>query len=88
MFLGPNGSILPGYIYDPNTGIKTGSHILQKEEGILYAEIDLDKCQEGSQYHDAVGGYQRLDVFDLRVDRTRRKPATFFRRSKTGDSKS
>ena len=52
-------------------------------EDILYAELDLEKCVEGKQYHDVVGGYQRLDVFDLKVDRTRRKPATFTRKSST-----
>ena len=29
---------------------------------------------EGKQYHDIAGGYQRLDIFDLRIDRSR-KPA-------------
>lgn len=47
------------------------------EEGILYADMDLNYCIEGKQYHDIVGGYQRLDVFDVKVDRTRRQPVTF-----------
>lgn len=88
MFLDPTGATLPGHIIDPDSGEKVEKTLLRKQEGILYAEIDLDKCVGGKQYHDVVGGYQRLDVFDLRVDRTRRKPVTFFRRSKTGDSSS
>jgi hypothetical protein len=59
---------------------KAGKEFLQKEEGILYAELDMQRCVEGRQYHDVVGGYQRLDVFDLKVDRSRREPATFTER--------
>jgi nitrilase len=84
MFLDPTGAALPSHTIDPDSGEKTETGFLQMEEGILYAELDLEKCVEGKQYHDVVGGYQRLDVFDLRVDRTRRKPATFFRKSKSG----
>jgi len=76
MFLDPTGAALPGYIVDAG-GKKVEKEFLQNEEGILYAEIDLDLCIEGKQYHDVVGGYQRLDVFDLKVDRSRREPATF-----------
>jgi hypothetical protein len=50
---------------------------LQEKEGILYADMDLKQCIEGKQYHDVVGGYQRLDVFDLKVDRSRRDPVSF-----------
>jgi nitrilase len=85
MFLDPIGAMLPDHIIDPDSGEKVEKTLLLKQEGILYAEIDLDEGVEGNQYHDVVGGYQRLDVFDLRVDRTRRKLATFFRRSKTSD---
>ena len=34
----------------------------------------MAECVEGKQYHDVTGGYQRLDVFDLRIDRSRRAP--------------
>jgi nitrilase len=88
MFLDPIGAMLPDHIIDPDSGEKVEKTLLRKQEGVLYAEIDLDEGVEGNQYHDVVGGYQSLDVFDLRVDRTRRKPATFFRRSKTSDSSS
>lgn len=62
-------------VVDPN-GKQIGDQ-LQDEEGILYRDLDLEACIEGKQFHDVVGGYQRLDVFDLSVDRTRRKPANF-----------
>jgi aliphatic nitrilase len=47
------------------------------EEGLLYAEIDLAACVEPKQFHDVSGGYNRFDVFQLTVDRTRRPPAHF-----------
>ncbi|CZR58589.1 related to aliphatic nitrilase [Phialocephala subalpina] len=77
MFLDPTGIALPGYVVDPNTGEKNEKEILKMEEDILYSEMELEKCVEGKQYHDVVGGYQRFDVFDLKVDRTRRDPITF-----------
>lgn len=83
-FVDPTGAKIVGHIMDPESGEKTYIEILQEKEGILYAELDLDKCVEGKQYHDVVGGYQRLDVFDLKVDRTRRKPATFLKKLKVG----
>lgn len=77
LFLDPTGTALPAYTIDPQTSEKVEKELLQAEEGILYAELDLDKCIEGKQYHDVVGGYQRLDVFNLKVNRTRREPASF-----------
>lgn len=77
MFLDPTGAVLKGYIVDPTSGQKIEKDFLQTEEGILYADLDLDKCVEGKQYHDVVGGYQRFDVFNLMVDRRRREPASF-----------
>ena len=83
-FVDTTGAELLGHIIDPESGEKTNRRVLHEKEGILYAELDLDKCVEGKQYHDVVGGYQRLDVFDLKVDRTRRKPATFLSKPKVG----
>ena len=60
---------------DP-TGAQVGE-ILQKEEGILYAEFELDRCIEPKQFHDVVGYYNRFDVFDLRITRERLKPASW-----------
>jgi aliphatic nitrilase len=47
------------------------------DEGIVYAEIDLNECIQPKQMHDIIGGYNRFDIFDLRVDRTARSPASF-----------
>lgn len=77
MFLNPTGALVPGFTVHPDTGVEEAREYLQNEEGILYADMDLDDCVEGKQYHDVVGGYQRLDVFELKVNRTRREPAVF-----------
>ena len=53
------------------------SDLMQNEEGILYADIDLAKAVELKQIHDVVGGYNRFDIFQLTVDRTRREPVRF-----------
>lgn len=76
-FLDPTGALLPGFIVDDQTQEHIPTNFLQSDEGILYADINVEDCIEGKQYHDVVGGYQRLDVFDLKVNRTRRYPVTF-----------
>jgi hypothetical protein len=77
MFLDSTGALLPGYTIDPSTRQKREMDLLQHEEDILYADMDFADCIEGKQYHDVVGGYQRLDIFDLKVNRSRREPASF-----------
>ena len=62
---------------DP-TGAPVGDQV-QGEEGIAYADLDLNACIEPKQFHDVVGsGYQRYDVFDLKVDRRRQGPDRVF----------
>ena len=53
------------------------SPMLQDEEGLLYAEIDLSRTVAPKQIHDVVGGYNRFDVFKLSVDRSRRPPLNY-----------
>lgn len=77
MFLDPTGTLLTGFTINDTTGAQEPTEVLQHEEGILYADLDVSECVEGKQYHDVVGGYQRLDVFELKVNRSRREPATF-----------
>lgn len=76
MFLDPTGALHPAYTFS-DTGEQQASEFLQHEEGIIYADLDLERCVEGKQYHDVVGGYQRLDVFQLQVNRTRLDPVVF-----------
>lgn len=77
MFLDTTGTLLPGFTIDPETSAEEQKDLLQKEEGILYVDVNLEDCIEGKQYHDLAGGYQRLDVFELKVNRRRREPASF-----------
>ena len=53
------------------------SELMQDEEGILYADIDLSRCVEPKQFHDVVGGYNRFDIFSLTVNRTAQRPISF-----------
>ena len=39
-------------------------------EGIVYADVDLNKCIQPKQMHDIIGHYNRFDVFQLHVNRT------------------
>ena len=58
--------------------------VLCEEEGILYADIDLDACVEPKQFHDVVGSYNRFDIFHLTVDRSPNRPVTFLAEDVTG----
>ncbi len=44
------------------------------EDELLIAEIDLEDCVVPKQFHDLSGYYNRFDIFDFKVDRTRRFP--------------
>ncbi|CDN51774.1 carbon-nitrogen hydrolase family protein [Neorhizobium galegae] len=57
------------------TGAPIGDEMI--DEGIGYAHIDLDDCVEPKRFHDVVAGYNRFDIFDVTVNRARRKPITF-----------
>jgi aliphatic nitrilase len=62
-------------VFDP-TGTPLGE-ALCRDEGILYADIDLAQSVEPKQFHDVAGSYNRFDIFTLSVDRSARRPATF-----------
>ena len=42
---------------------------LEAEEGILYAEIDLQQIITAKRMFDAAGHYSRPDVFEFKVNR-------------------
>lgn len=79
MLLDPTGAPIRGFVIDQATSASHSADFLQAEEGVLYADVNLDDCIEGKQYHDTAGGYQRMDVFDLQVNRTRQQPVRFTR---------
>lgn len=62
-------------IIDPSGNV-IGEPLID-EEGIAYADIDLGKCVAPKQMHDIIGGYNRFDIFDLKVDRSPREPVDF-----------
>lgn len=50
------------------------------EERLVVADVDLARVREERQNFDPAGHYGRPDVFDVRVDRTRRVASTFSER--------
>ncbi|KAI7774706.1 hypothetical protein LA080_007976 [Diaporthe eres] len=76
MFFDPAGAPMEAFTVN-SAGEREAKEFLQHEEGILYADFNLEDCIEGKQYHDVSGGYQRLDVFELKVNRHRKSPAVF-----------
>jgi nitrilase len=61
--IAPDGSVLAGPVFD--------------DEVILFAEIDLAEITRGHLDMDPVGHYSRPDIFQLRVDTSRRSPVVF-----------
>lgn len=61
--IGPNGAVVGEALID--------------DEGIVYAEIDLEKCIQPKQMHDILGHYNRFDIFDLRVNTSPTRKITF-----------
>ena len=62
----------PSMVLNPH-GMAIAETSAQKDE-LLIAEIDLSDCVVPKQFHDLSGYYNRFDIFDFKVDRTRRSP--------------
>ncbi|NHM02273.1 carbon-nitrogen hydrolase family protein [Flavobacterium difficile] len=62
-FIGPNGAVIGEPLID--------------NEGMVYADIDLEKCIQPKQMHDILGHYNRFDIFDLRVNISPTRKITF-----------
>ena len=62
-------------IIGPN-GVVVGQPLID-DEGIVYADIDLEKCIQPKQMHDILGHYNRFDIFDLRVNTAPTRKITF-----------
>jgi len=62
-FIGPNGAVIGTPLID--------------DEGIVYTDIDLEKCIQPKQMHDILGHYNRFDIFDLRVNTAPTRKITF-----------
>ncbi|MGE4352738.1 MAG: carbon-nitrogen hydrolase family protein [Oscillospiraceae bacterium] len=61
MIAAPNGQICSDIIGD-------------NQEGIVYAECDINREIALKNLHDVTGSYQRFDIFQLNVDKTVREP--------------
>jgi nitrilase len=53
-------------IVDPGGNVLAGP--LVREEGILYADLDLESARARRRLFDPVGHYNRPDVFRLTID--------------------
>ncbi|MFW6056076.1 MAG: carbon-nitrogen hydrolase family protein, partial [Chloroflexota bacterium] len=58
-------------IYDPN-GVVLAS--LEGEEGIIYADIDIEQMIVRKQWHDIIGHYNRFDVLSLNLNKAADEP--------------
>ncbi len=47
------------------------------DEGIVYADIDLQRCIQPKQMHDIIGHYNRFDVLQLTLNRAVQAPLHF-----------
>lgn len=56
-------------IVDPSGRVLAGP--MGPEEGILYADIDLEECVNRKIFHDFAGHYNRSDVFQLLCSSTK-----------------
>lgn len=52
--------------------------INNNREGIVYADCDINTAVTMKGIHDIAGAYQRFDVFQLNVNKARRKAAYFY----------
>lgn len=71
--IGPNGAVVGEPLID--------------EEGIVYADIDLNLCIQPKQMHDILGHYNRFDIFELKVNTAPQKNITFHEGSNSDISK-
>ena len=55
-------------IINPQSVVIAGP--MGNEEGILYADIDLEACVREKVTHDVAGHYNRADIFNVRLNRT------------------
>lgn len=61
--VGPDGRLLGDALID--------------EEGIVYGDIDLNRCIQPKQMHDIIGHYNRFDIFTLHVNRDQQRKVAF-----------
>jgi hypothetical protein len=60
---------------------------LRGDEGIVYADIDIDVMIDAKTLHDVVGHYNRFDVLSLQYNRKSPRPISFSGDGSDGVSK-
>jgi nitrilase len=77
LYGGPEDWMCRGFsaISDPDGNLVEGP--LVEEEGILYAELDIDRARASRLEFDPVGHYSRPDIFQLTVNTGARVPVTY-----------
>ncbi len=63
VIIAPSGEVIAGPLW--------------KEEGILYAELDLDEITKAKIDFDVVGHYSRPDIFQLKVNDEAQSPVVY-----------
>ena len=63
MIVDPFGEVIAGPLHD--------------EEGLLFADLDLDEVTRGQYDFDAAGHYSRPDIFTLTVDTSAKSPVAW-----------
>ena len=66
----------PSMVVDPDGRVVAASASGEDDRGedIVYADCDTNACVTAKMAHDVVCGYQRLDVFDVRLSAHRQVP--------------
>jgi nitrilase len=66
----------PSLVVDPDGRVVAASPANEdgRGEDIVYADCDTNACVTAKMAHDVVCGYQRLDVFDVRLNTHRQAP--------------
>ncbi|SFB84470.1 carbon-nitrogen hydrolase family protein [Tropicimonas isoalkanivorans] len=77
LFPDPEEWVNPGdaVVFRPFGGREAGP--MSREQGLLFAEIDVDAARASRRKFDVSGHYARPDVFTLRVNRARQTPIAF-----------
>ncbi|WP_246590113.1 hypothetical protein [Marinobacterium ramblicola] len=70
-WINPGGAV----VVKPFGGVVAGP--MNKEKGILYAEIDPADARNARKSLDVTGHYGRPDLFHLEVDRSEKPPVHF-----------
>lgn len=64
MYLDPTNALIAGYTVTDARGEKKKAEVLEEDEGILYADLNISECIAEKQFHDVVGGSKGMMFLD------------------------